>query len=92
MNGYFCAECEAVFEFPTLIDEITWEEAHGVRVEHAQCTLACPECESYDVEETRLCEKCKNERALDGVDYCFAHLPQDILEDDKELVESMRNT
>ena len=92
MNGYFCADCEEAFEYPSLEDETRWEEYQGVRVRHVQCSLVCPFCQSYSVEETRLCETCKTDRAMDGVDYCFAHLPQDILEDDKEIVESMRNT
>lgn len=91
-QGYFCAECEEVFEFPTLIDETTWEEAHGVRARHEECILACPFCESYDVEETRICETCKTEQALDGVDYCFGCTPTDVKEDDAEFVAAMRNT
>ena len=90
MNGYCCDDCGAVFQFPTIIDEITWEEFQGQRGRHEQRTLACPECESYQVEETRLCDKCKEDRSLDGFDYCFACLPEDILADDmREVLAAM---
>lgn len=91
MNGFWCAACEAVFEFPTTTDSFTWEEFWGERVEHHETYLSCPECDSDDLDEITLCEKCKQDRTLDGLDYCFTCLPQDVKDDDAELVQSMRN-
>lgn len=88
--GYEC-ECGAVFEFPSIIDSFTWEEFQGQRVRHEEHILACPECEGWDLEECGICEKCKQDRALDGMDYCFTCLPQDIKDDDAEFIAAMRS-
>lgn len=90
MNGYECADCGETFEFPTLIDETSWEDFQGHRVRHEECTPACPFCEGDDIEEITLCPKCKADRTATGFDYCFACLPPETLADDKELI--MRNT
>ena len=92
MNGFECADCGECFEFPSIDDSITWEDFQGHHVRHEETTLCCPECNSFDIEECRLCETCKTDRAMDGMDYCFAHLPQETRDDDRELIESMRNT
>lgn len=91
MNGFWCAECNSYFENPTITDSFVWEEFWGERVEHHETYESCPECQSEDLDEITLCPKCKADRTVTGFDYCFACLPPDVLADDKELVESMRN-
>lgn len=69
-RAFLCGDCLRVFDHPTIVTEVERYEFWGTPGFLAGETEVCPDCDSADISDVVLCEKCGFDPTEDGYDLC----------------------